>query len=67
MNPPWKDFKFDTFKYIRLPPLGIRAGYLEEAAKIAESFANCGCGRSDCYSDNIPKAIAEAIRAKAKI
>lgn len=58
--------KFDTSKYLRLPPLGIRTGYYEECAKIAEGFIHCGCGRDDCYSDNIPKAIAEAIREKAK-
>lgn len=35
---------------------------IEACARIAETNINCGCGRSDCYSDNIPKAIAAQIR-----
>lgn len=39
---------------------------VEACAKLAESHARCGCGRDDCYSDNIPRAIAADIRTLKK-
>ena len=36
---------------------------IEAAAKVSESKMTCGCGRFDCYTDNIPAGIANDIRA----
>lgn len=41
----------------------IRAAVIEECARVADAAKTCGCGRADCYSDRIPEAIANDIRA----
>ena len=42
-----KGFKFDTSKYLRLPPLGIRNGVLEEAATVADEHSSAQFGHDD--------------------